>query len=44
MHIELMDVAQTVDLTKQKMMGVKWMVEVKNAYNDNGCWTNGRFD
>ena len=25
-------------------MGEKQMVEVKNAWNNNGCWTNGRFD
>ena len=44
MHVELMDVEQTVDLTKEKKMGVKWMVEAKNAYNNNEFWTNGRID
>ena len=39
-----MSVKQTVDLTEEKKMGVKQMVEVKNAYENNGCWTNGRFD
>ena len=32
-----MDVEQTVDLTKEKKMGVKQMVELKNAYENNGC-------
>ena len=39
-----MDVEQTADLIKEKKMGVKQMVELKNAYENNGCWTNGRFD
>ena len=39
-----MGAERTVDLTKEKKMGVKQMVEVKNVYENNGCWTNGRFD
>ena len=44
MHVIIIDVERMVDLTKEKKMGVKGMVEVKNAYEKNGCWTNGRFD
>ena len=40
----IMDAERMVDLTKEKKMGVKGMVEVKNAYENNECWTNGRFD
>ena len=32
-----MGVEQTVDLTEKKKMSVKWMVEVKNAYENNEC-------
>ena len=39
-----MGVERTVDLTEEKKMAVKQMVEVKNAYENNECWTNGRFD
>ena len=39
-----MNFEQTVELTKEKKMGVKRMVEVKNAYENNECWKNGRFD
>ena len=39
-----MGIELTVDLTEEKKMSVKQMVEVKNAYENNGCWTNGRFD
>ena len=44
MHMKMIGVEQMVDLTKEKKMAVKRMVEVKNAYENNGCWTNGRFD
>ena len=44
MHMKIMSVKRTVDLTVEKKMNVKQMVEVKNAYKNNGCWTNGRFD
>ena len=39
-----MSVKRTVDLTEEKKMGVKQMVEVKNAFENNGCVTNGSFD
>ena len=42
--MKMMGVERTVDLAKEKKMGVKQMVEVKNAYENNGRWTNGRFD
>ena len=32
-----MSVELTVDLTEEKKMDVKQMVEVKNAYKNNGC-------
>ena len=35
--MKIMGVEQTVDLAKEKKMGVKRMVEVKNAYENNGC-------
>ena len=38
-----MGIEQTVDLTEEKKMAVKQMVKVKNAYENNGYWTNGRF-
>ena len=44
MHMKIKGVEGMVDLTEKKKMGVKWIVEVKNAYENNGCWTNGRFD
>ena len=44
MHMKIMGVEPMVDLTEEKKMAVKRMVEVKNAYENNGCWTNGRFD
>ena len=44
MHMKIMSVKRMVDLTEEKKMGVKQMVELKNAYENNGCWTNGRFD
>ena len=44
MHMKIMGVEQTEDLTKKKKMSVRWMVNVKNAYKNDGCWTNGRFD
>ena len=34
---EIMGVEQTVDLTEEKKMAVKQMVEVKNAYENNEC-------
>ena len=34
---EKKSVKQMVDLTEEKKMGVKQMVEVKNAYENNGC-------
>ena len=39
-----MRVKRTVDLTEEKKMSVKRMLEVKNACENNGCWTNGRFE
>ena len=39
-----MGIERTVDLSEEKKMAVKQMVEVKNAYKKNGYWTNGRFD
>ena len=44
MHMKIMGVEPMVDLTEEKKMAVKRMVEVKNAYENNECWTNGRFD
>ena len=35
--MKIMGVELTVDLTKEKKMSVKQMVEVKNAYENNGC-------
>ena len=35
--MKIMSVEQMVDLAKEKKMGVKRMVEVKNAYENNGC-------
>ena len=35
--MKIMSVKQTVDLTEEKKMDVKQMVEVKNAYENNGC-------
>ena len=35
--MKIMSVKQTVDLTEEKKMGVKQMVEVKNAYRNNAC-------
>ena len=32
-----MGIKRTVDLTEEKKMAVKRMVEVKNAYENNGC-------
>ena len=43
MHMKIMGVEWMVDLTKKKH-SVKWMVNVKNAYENDWCWTNGRFD
>ena len=37
MHMKIMGVERTVDLTEEKKMSVKQMVEVKNAYENNGC-------
>ena len=37
MLMKKMGVERTVDLTKEKKMGVKQMVEVKNVYENNGC-------
>ena len=37
-----MGVEQMVDLTEDKKMGVKQMVEVKNVCENNGNLTNGR--
>ena len=37
MHMKIMGVERTVDLTEEKKMAVKQMVEVKNAYENNGC-------
>ena len=37
MHMKIMSVKQTVDLTEEKKMDVKQMVEVKNAYKNNIC-------
>ena len=34
---EKKSVKQMVDLTEEKKMGVKRMVELKNAYKNNGC-------
>ena len=34
--MKIMSVKQTVDLTEEKKMGVKQMVELKNAYENNG--------
>ena len=44
MHMKIMGVERTEDLTKKKKMSLRWMVNVKNAYKNDGCWTNGRFD
>ena len=35
--MKIMSVKRTVDLTEEKKMGVKRIVEVKNAYENNGC-------
>ena len=35
--MKIMGVERTVDLTEKKKMSVKQMVEVKNAYENNGC-------
>ena len=35
--MKIMGVEQTVDLTEEKKMSVKRMVEEKNAYENNGC-------
>ena len=44
MHMKMMGVEQTVDLTEEKKEAVKQTVEVKHAYENNECSTNGRFD
>ena len=35
--MKIMGVERMVDLAKEKKMGVKQMVEVKNTYENNGC-------
>ena len=36
MYMKIMGVEPMVDLTEEKKMAVKQMVEVKNAYESNG--------
>ena len=35
--MKIMGIEQTVDLTEEKKMPVKQMVEVKSAYENNEC-------
>ena len=35
--MKIMGAERTVDLTEEKKMSVKQMVEVKNSYENNGC-------